>query len=108
MDKETEQGIRELQMMEQNMQNLLMQKQAFQLELSEVENALIELGKTNEDSYKISGNIMIKYSKETLLGDLKQKKELLTIRIKSMDAQEKKFESESENLRKKILPKIKK
>lgn len=108
MDKETENQIRELQIMEQNLQSILMQKQAFQLELSEVENALEELGKTSDEVYKIVGNIMIKSSKESLLKDLKQKKDLISLRLKSIDAQEKNIEENAESLRKKVLSKIKK
>ena len=73
MDKETENQIRELQILEQNLQSMLMQKQAFQLELSETENAIEELNKSNDETFKIVGNIMIKYSKENLLKDLKER-----------------------------------
>lgn len=107
MNKETESQIKELQSIEQNMQSVLMQKQAFQLELSEVENAITELGKTSEEVYKIVGNIMIKYSKESLNKELKQKKDLISLRLKSLDSQEKDLELTSENLRKKVLSKIK-
>jgi prefoldin beta subunit len=108
INKETESQIKELQVLEQNLQSILMQKQAFQLELSEVENAFEELNKSSEEVYKIVGNIMIKYSKENLIKDLKQKKDLLALRLKSLDAQEKSITESSENLRKKVLSKIKK
>ena len=108
MNKETESQIKELQILEQNMQSILMQKQAFQLELSEVENAISELGKTSEEVYKIVGNIMVKYSKENLSKELKQKNDLISLRLKSLDSQEKDLEATSENLRKTVLSKIKK
>jgi len=108
MNKETEAQIRELQLLEQNLQNILMQKQAFQLELSEVENALAELTKNEGEVFKISGNIMIKSSKENILKDLKQKKDLISLRLKSLDSQEKNLSSTSENIRKKVLAGMKK
>lgn len=108
INKETESQIKELQILEQSMQSILMQKQAFQLELSEVENAITELGKTSEEVYKIVGNIMLKYSKDNLNKELKQKKDLISLRLKSLDSQEKDLEATSENLRKKVLSKIKK
>lgn len=108
MNEETQSQIKELQVVEQNMQSILMQKQAFQLELSEVENAITELGKTSDEVYKIVGNIMIKYSKENLNKELKQKKDLIVLRLKSLDSQEKDLEASSENLRKIVLSKIKK
>ena len=63
VDKETEKNIQELQILEQNLQSIMMQKQAFQLELSEVENALEELKKSGDEVYKIVGQVMIKAKK---------------------------------------------
>lgn len=108
MDKETEAQIKELQLLEQNLQSILMQKQAFQMELGEVENALEELEKANDEVFKIVGNIMIRSSKDTLKKDLSQKKDLISLRLKSFSTQEKALEENSESLRKKVLSKIQK
>jgi prefoldin beta subunit len=108
MNKETENQIKELQILEQNMQAILMQKQAFQLESSEIENSLEELSKTNEEVFKIVGNVMLKSSKENLIKELNQKKDLLNLRLKSFDNQEKLIGKSIEELRKKVLSKIKK
>ena len=105
-NKETENQIQELQLLEQNLQSILMQKQAFQMELSEVENALEELAKTSQDVYKIVGNVLIKSQKDLLLKDLKSKKELMSLRLKNLDNQEKTLSEESEKLREKVLSKI--
>lgn len=107
MDKETESKIKELQTLEHSLQSILMQKQAFQMELGETENAIEELGKTKEDVYKIVGNIMIKQAKEETLKDLKNKKDLILLRLKSMAGQEKSLADDSEKLRKDVLSKIK-
>jgi len=107
VDPETERSIKELQALEQNLQTVLMQKQAFQLELSEAENAISELGKSSEEVYKIVGNIMVKYSKDALQKDLKQKKDLLSLRLKSLDSQEKNLAQNAEDIRVKVLSKIK-
>ena len=107
MDKETENKIKELQVLEHSLQSILMQKQAFQMELGETENAMEELGKTKEDVYKIVGNIMIKKSHEEILKDLKDKKDLILLRLKSMAGQEKSLADDSEKLRKEVLSKIK-
>jgi prefoldin beta subunit len=106
VNKETENQIQELQLLEQNLQSILMQKQAFQMELSEVENALEELAKTSQDVYKIVGNVLIKSQKDLLLKDLKSKKELMSLRLKNLDNQEKTLSEESEKLREKVLSKI--
>ena len=86
--KETQQKIQEIQILEQNMQNLLLQKQAFQLELNETGNALSEIEFSNEDVFKLIGQIMIKSDKEKIKKELKQKKEILSLRLSSIEKQE--------------------
>lgn len=108
VDKETESQIHQLQILEGNLQNLLMQKQAFELELNESENAIQELEKASQEVYKIVGNIMIKSDKADLLKELKQKTDLLKLRLKSLESQEKPLTENSEELREKILSKIQK
>lgn len=108
MNKETEEQIRELQILENTLQSLLMQKQALQLELSEVENAINELQKAKGEVYRIAGNIMIKAEASELSKELGQKKDLIFLRLKTLDTQENSLSQEAEKLRKKVLSKIKK
>lgn len=107
MNKETEAQIRELQSLEQNLQGIIMQKQAMQLELSEIENAIGELSKAKDEVYKVAGNIMIKSNKENVLKDLKEKKDIIALRMKTLDSQEKSLAEKSESLREKVLSQIK-
>ena len=88
MKKDTEQKIEQLQRIEQSLQNILMQKQQFQSQTIEIESALNEI-KNSEENYKIIGNIMVKANKEDLEKDLNQKKELVELRIKTLEKQEK-------------------
>ncbi len=88
ISEKTANDIQELQSLEQNLQSLMLQKQAFQLEMSETLNALDELNKTKEEVYKIIGSIMLKAKKQELESDLKGKKELLDLRIKNIEKQE--------------------
>lgn len=108
VDKETEKQIQELQVVEQNLQQILMQKQALTLELSEVDNAVEELKKTKDEVYKIVGQIMIKTNKKDLEKDLKEKQDLISMRVRSIDTQEKALTESGEKLRKKVLSKIQK
>lgn len=107
ISKETQEAISKLQLMEQNIQTLLMQKQQFQAQLFEVESALKEIEKTDEH-YKIIGNVMIKTDKATLKAELGQKKEILDLRLKNIDKQEKQLKEKAEHLQKDIMGKIKK
>ena len=96
-----------MQLLEQGLQNLLFQKQAFQIELSETENALKEVGKTKEDVYRMIGQIMLKASKEGIEKELKEKKDILELRIKSIEKQESRFKEEVETIRKEVMKRIK-
>jgi len=49
VSKETEKDIAQLQLIEQNLQNFLVQKQTFQTQLLEIDNALKELNSNNFD-----------------------------------------------------------
>jgi prefoldin beta subunit len=106
MDQETQQKIQELQGMEQNLHNLVMQKQAFQIELTETENALGEISKSKDDIFKLVGNIMIKADKKKTEDDLTKKKDLLSLRLKSIDSEEKGLTDNAEALKKEVMAKI--
>ena len=85
-----------------------MQKQSLQMELSEVETALTEISKAKTEVYKISGQIMIAADKEGLEKELKQKQDLVSLRLKSLDKQESTLAESSEKLREEVLGKVQK
>ncbi len=107
VSKETEQKISQLQMFEQSLQSFLGQKQQFQVQLVEVESALNELENTDK-AYKIVGNIMVEADKNELKADLQSKKEMLELRIKTMEKQELQVRERASKLQSEILKKIKK
>ena len=99
--------ITQLQLLQQNLQNILVQKQQFQKQLAELNSALKEI-ETSETTYKILGNIMVATKKDDLEKDLKEKKELLDLRIKNFDKQEKNLKEKTEELQKKVMAEMKK
>ena len=107
MDKTTQDKIQQLQMIEQGMQNFLMQKQQVQAQLIEIESALKELEKTDE-AFKIVGNIMVKSNKEDLKKDLASKKEILDLRIKTLEKQEKDMKDKATAMQSEVMEKLKK
>jgi prefoldin beta subunit len=107
LTKETQEKIQELQLLEQNLQNLLMQKQAFQMELNEVENAYSEVAKTKDEVYKITGQVMLKANKEEVEKELKEKKDILNLRVKSIEKQENSFSEKLEKIREQVTKEIK-
>jgi prefoldin beta subunit len=106
ISKETEQKIAQLQLYEQSLQNILMQKQQFQSQLVEIESALKELEATKE-AYKIVGNIMVNAKKEELKKDLDGKKETINLRIKTMEKQENEIREKTKKIQEEVSKKIK-
>jgi len=105
MDENIQEKINQIQLLQQNMQNFSMQRQQFQIQQTEIESALSELEKTNH-AYKIIGNIMVSTEKDSLKKDLEEKKQMLTIRIGSIEKQESKIREKAEELQKQVLTEI--
>lgn len=102
LDEQTGKKIQELQILEQNIQNILMQKQTFQIEINEFTNALSDLKKSDEEVYKIVGGLMIHSNKASLVADLEEKKKLLDLRISSLEKQERILDERAENFKKEL------
>ena len=83
-----EQKIQEIQMLEQNLQNLLLQKQTFQMEFSETESALKAIENSGDEIFKIIGQLMIKTEKSKIKDELENKTKMLELRTKTIENQE--------------------
>ena len=103
----TEEKVQQLSMYEQSLSQLNMQKQQFQVQVSEIDSALNEI-KTQESAYKIVGSIMIKKSNKEIEKDLLQKKEMMNIRIDSLEKQESKIKEKTQKLQKEVQESLKK
>jgi len=109
LDEETQRKIQELQMLEQSFQQLLMQKNAFSMEANETDFIIVEVEKTEGEVSRIIGNqVVIKSTKEAILGDMKKKKELIDTRMKTIEEQEKEFSKKIEEIREEVIKKIQK
>lgn len=106
LSKETEEKIGQLQLFEQSLQNILVQKQQFQSQLMEIESALKEL-ETTKEAYKIVGNIMVASKKEDLKKDLDSKKETVSLRIKTMEKQENHIREKAKKIQQEVSDNIK-
>ena len=89
---------------QQNLQAVLAQKQQVELELSETDKALEELGKASasEDVYKFAGNLLVKVKKEDVVKELNEKKELANTRKMVLTKQESRFRESLKDLQTKI------
>ena len=102
------QKIQEMQMLEQNLQNLLLQKQAFQMELSETESALEAIENSGDEVFKIIGQLMIKTEKSKIKEELENKKKILELRTKTIGTQETSLTEELGKLRDEVMKTMKK
>lgn len=80
--------IQQMQFLEQNLQNILMQKQAFSMEFSENEHAIKAVSDSNDKIYKVIGQLMIAQDKKDTIEELEQKKKLIESRIDALSKQE--------------------
>jgi len=99
--------IQQLQIIEQNLQSFLMQKQQLQQEVFEIDSALTELDKTNE-SYKIVGSVMVSADKDSLIKELNSKKEEINLRLEVLNKQEETIKEKAEKLRAEAMDDMKK
>ena len=103
VSKDLEEKIARLQMLEQNIQAFASQRQNFQLQASEIDNALKELEQTKEKPFKVVGHLMIASDINDLKKDLISKKEVIELRVKSLEKQETKLREKAEELQKDVV-----
>ncbi|MEM4719586.1 MAG: prefoldin subunit [Candidatus Pacearchaeota archaeon] len=107
LSEETKRKIQQLQIYEQNYQQLLIEKRALTIEKEEIENAMVEIEKTKNDVFKIiAGQFILKTEKDSLIEEIKNKKEIISLRIKNIEKQEKDYTEKTENIRKEIIEEI--
>ena len=107
MDQETQRKVQSLQLIEQSFQSLLMQKQTFQIEINETKTALDEVSKSNGTVFRVLGQVMVKADSNELKKELKEKNDILNLRMKSIEKQELSLREEIERIRAEIMDKIK-
>ena len=103
--KNSSKNIQEMQFLEQNLQNILFQKQAFQIELSESKEAIKELETSKDEVFKIIGQLMIKSEKSKIKDEILNKIKILDLRVKNLEKQENSFSERLEKVREEILGK---
>ena len=100
---ESDKKIQDMQIIEETLHNILLQKQAFQMELSETISAIGEVKNSKDDLFKIIGQIMLKTSKSKILEELENKERILNLRIKSLEKQENTLNEKFSSIRDEIF-----
>jgi prefoldin beta subunit len=106
MKKETKDKIEQLQNLEQSINSLIGQKQQFQAQQLEVDNALLQVEDTDK-VFRIIGNIMVASSKDKVKEELNEKKEMTQLRLKTLDKQEDKLRKQAGELQTEVMKDIK-
>lgn len=106
--KDTQDKIAQLQLLEQNLHSFSTQKRNVQSQMLEIENALKELESAKGVVYKIVGPIMFSSEKEKLGKDLKERKDVLDLRVKSFEKQEKSVEEKAKKLQAEVMAELEK
>jgi len=99
-EKEVNEKLEQFEALRQTLYAILMQKQRLKQQYDEIDNAISELEKLgeNEKVYKLVGNVMIEKSKESVLSELKEKKEVIEVRLQSLEKQEQSLKERLEKL----------
>lgn len=96
--------LAQFQQVQQQAQVLLNQRQQLELLLKETERALEELSKLSEDAvvYKSVGTLLVRSEKVKMQKDLAEQKEMLDLRVKTIERQEERAVQRLREMRDKI------
>ena len=101
--------IGKLQQSQQNLQSIMAQKQQVEMDSAEADKALEELKKASDDDqvFKHAGSILIKSTKNVLIEELEEKKELAKTKITVLTKQEERIKTSLQEQEKKIQEMLK-
>jgi prefoldin beta subunit len=97
-----------LQQLQQTLQAVVSQKQQLEMDMTETDRALAELEKIVGETpvYKSVGSILVKADKQTLLSELKERKELLNTRVTVLGRQEERTRERVKDIQQKLQEKF--
>jgi prefoldin beta subunit len=102
MEKGIQEKIQRLQLIEENLNTYLGQKQQVQGQLLELESATVALADAKA-SYRIIGNIMVERPAAELTKDLAEKAERTKVRLAALERQEERLKQQAESLQQEIV-----
>ncbi|MEM0324634.1 MAG: prefoldin subunit [Candidatus Aenigmatarchaeota archaeon] len=92
---------RELLILQQQYQNIIVEIETLKLRNREIEEVLEELQKSDkQEAYKLVGNVLVKKNKEEIINELKEEKEIIDLRFKNLEKQKQKLEEKLNEFRK--------
>ncbi|BDR92000.1 prefoldin subunit beta [Vulcanisaeta souniana] len=96
--------LEKLQALQDQLNGVRVRKQQFEGELKEIERAISEIEKVPAENkvYKIVGSFLVLVTKDQALQELKDRKELLELHIKTLSRQESMLMKQIEDLKTQI------
>lgn len=107
LQRETQEKIARLQMIEENLQQYALSKQTINSQIIEIDSALKEI-EGKKTAFKISGTIMIEKSANEIKEELFEKKKTSDLRLKNIEKQEEKIKEKFSELQNEIMSELKK
>jgi len=96
-------------MQQQQLQGIMTQREATGMQILEIKRALEELEKTEQkEVYKVAGPILVKTGKTEVKKDLKEKEDVLNVRLKSLEKEEKKIKIKIDDIKEQLTAAMKK
>ncbi len=104
LPKELQHTLAQFQQVQQQAEAIATQRLQLEVQLKDVEKALEEVEKLPEDGevYKVVGNLLVKSEKGKVEAELRDRKETLELRVKTLKKQEEKVATRLKELQQKI------
>jgi len=97
----SEEKQKEILALYQQYQALLVEIESLKIKNKEIEEVLEELNKSNKnEAYKLVGNVLIKKTKDELIKELNDEKEIVELRLKSLEKSKQKIEEKLKEYKK--------
>ena len=106
-EEELNKSLIDYENMEKQLEVLLIQKHQLQIQLNEVNHAIEELKKADGEVYRSVGSVMFHTTKADAEKDLKERSELLEVKLNAISKQEEKLRSIVLDSQKKLQERMK-
>jgi len=106
-EEDLNRSLIEYENMEKQLEVILIQKHQLQIQTNEIRHALEELKKSSGDVYRSVGSVMIHTTKEAAESDLKERNELIDVRLNAINKQEEKLRTTVMDAQKKLQERMK-
>ncbi len=105
VDKDVQENISKLNLLQQRLQLFGAQRQQMQIQLAEIENALKEI-KGQQKVYKMVGGLLVEKSATEMSKSLNSEKKDLYDKVKKLETQERDSQIKAEKIQAEITKKI--